>query len=154
MVFYSCYPRQFIRPALDHSDNDCIGGGSMAGKINSKTKGKVGELEAAALLKEYGFEARRGQQFSGGGDSPDVVHNIPNVHIEVKRRETLSLYKAMEQAKGECGSKVPVILHRRNGKEWLAILPASDLLRAMRTLKHFENRATTQHSTGRNNGQD
>jgi len=103
-------------------------------KANGNKKGKAGEREAAALLREYGFEARRGQQYSGGGDSPDVVHSIPSVHIEVKRTETLSLYKAIEQAKEDCAGKVPVVLHRRNGKEWLAILPASDLLRALKLL--------------------
>ena len=103
-------------------------------KANGNKKGKVGEREVAALLREHGFTARRGQQFSGGGDSPDVVHSIPNVHIEVKRTETLSLYKAMEQAREDCAGKVPVILHRRNGKEWLAILPASDLLRTLKVL--------------------
>ncbi len=103
----------------------------MAKKINSNRKGKKGELEAAALLREYGFEARRGQQYSGGGDSPDVVHSIPGVHIEVKRTETLSVYKAMGQAKEECDKKIPVVLHRRNGKEWLAIIPAQDLLRLL-----------------------
>ena len=97
-------------------------------KINSIRKGKAGELEAVALLKDYGFEARRGQQYAGGGDSPDVVHNIPGYHIEVKRTETLSIYKAMEQARRDGGSKIPLVLHRRNGKEWLAILPAKDLL--------------------------
>ena len=106
----------------------------MKKKINGNQKGKAGEREAAALLKEYGFEARRGQQFSGGGDSPDVVHNIPGVHIEVKRTETLSLYKAMEQAREDCADKVPVVLHRRNGKEWLAIIPAKELLQLYRCI--------------------
>lgn len=110
----------------------------MKKKINGNQKGKAGEREAAALLKQYGFEARRGQQFSGGGDSPDVVHNIPNVHIEVKRTETLSIYKAMEQAREDCAGKVPVVLHRRNGKEWLAILPAGDLLRALQFLRSIK----------------
>tara|TARA_Y100000310_G_scaffold321537_1_gene379279 strand:+ start:434 stop:664 length:231 start_codon:yes stop_codon:yes gene_type:complete len=33
--------------------------------VNSRQKGKRGELEVVHLLKEYGFEARRGQQFKG-----------------------------------------------------------------------------------------
>jgi len=101
---------------------------------NSNQKGKRGEREAAGLLKQYGFEARRGQQFSGGGDSPDVVHNIPGVHIEVKRTETLSPYKAIKQAREDGEDKTPVVLHRRNGKEWLAILPAHDLLELYRCI--------------------
>ena len=96
---------------------------------NSREKGKRGELEACELLKAHGFEARRGQQYSGGGDSPDVVHNIPNTHIEVKRTEALLLYPALEQATRDAKDGYdPVVLHRRNGKEWVAILPAKVLL--------------------------
>ncbi len=103
---------------------------------NSRTKGKVGELEVAALLRDYGFEARRGQQFSGGGDSPDVVHSIPNVHLEVKRVEAFSLYPAMAQAAGDASSgQVPVVFHRRNREEWVAIMPAEDFLRMASYIK-------------------
>ena len=42
--------------------------------MNSRAgKGKVGEREFAELLRAHGFDARRGQQFAGGADSPDVV---------------------------------------------------------------------------------
>ena len=64
----------------------------------SRDKGKRGEREIAGLLRDYGYDARRGVQYHGGADSPDVV-GLPGVHIEVKRTETLSLYPAMEQAK-------------------------------------------------------
>ena len=96
---------------------------------NSNRKGKVGELEVAALLREHGFEARRGQQYSGGPGSPDVVHSIPNVHLEVKRTEALSLYPALQQARDDAGDgEVPVVFHRRSRHEWVAILPAKDFL--------------------------
>jgi Holliday junction resolvase len=40
----------------------------------SREKGKRGELELAAELRRlFGIEARRGVQYCGGGDSPDVV---------------------------------------------------------------------------------
>ena len=98
----------------------------------SRDKGKIGEREAAQLLREHGFEARRGAQFQGGPDSPDVVHSIPNVHIEVKRCETLSLYKALDQANAEKRpGDVAVVLHRRNKREWVAVLSATDILRLL-----------------------
>jgi len=104
-------------------------------RINSKEKGKTGELEAAALIRKHGFTACRGQQFAGGSDSPDIVHNIPGVHIEVKRREKLDIYAAMEQATEDRKShEIPVVLHRRSRKQWLAVLPASDLLRILQKL--------------------
>ena len=62
--------------------------------INSKRKGKVGELEVVNLLKEKGLTARRTQQFSGKADgTSDVIcEELKNFHIEVKRaRFTLDL---------------------------------------------------------------
>ena len=40
--------------------------------MNSREKGKRGERELAGKLKEYGYECRRGQQYSGI-DGEDVV---------------------------------------------------------------------------------
>ena len=101
------------------------------GKL-SKEKGKRGEREVAELLREHGWNARRGQQFTGGGDSPDVVSTLPGVHIEVKRTETLQLYPAMQQAADDAASGcMPTVWHRRSGKEWIVILTAQDFLRLM-----------------------
>lgn len=97
-------------------------------KINSRAKGKVGELEARDLLRRFGFQAKRGQQHSGGTDSPDVVHNIPNVHIEVKRVERLNIDTAMAQAVRDAEGSIPCVLHRRNKGKWLATIPADALL--------------------------
>ena len=95
---------------------------------NSRSKGKRGELEWAAWLRDnLGLDARRGQQFHGGGDSPDVVGGIPGTHAEVKRVEALNLSKAMAQAVGDCAAgSVPYVAHRRNRGEWMVTLRASD----------------------------
>lgn len=99
----------------------------------SKEKGKLGEREVAALLKEFGFEARRGQQFSGGGDSPDVVHDIPNVHIEVKRTETFALWDALAQATRDAAASgnMPTVWHRKNKKDWVVVVDAREFLALM-----------------------
>lgn len=96
----------------------------------SRAKGKRGELELAAYLRERGIEARRGQQFSGGAGSPDVVHNLPGVHLECKRCESGNLYDWLAQAKRDAGASgaLPVIAHRKNNREWVAILPLNELL--------------------------
>ena len=67
--------------------------------INSRAKGKAGELELAKILREtYGFEdARRSQQFSGKQGDADVV-GLPHLHLEVKRNERLNIYDAYEQS--------------------------------------------------------
>lgn len=93
----------------------------------SRNKGKTGERELAKKLTElFGHICRRGQQFCGL-EGKDVV-GLPGVHVECKRTERLSLYPAIEQAKSDAGSgEVPVVFHRQNGKEWLAIIPADSL---------------------------
>ena len=102
---------------------------------NSRNKGAVAEREIAQLLQAYGFEARRGQQFAGGSDSPDVVHNLGNFHLEVKRVEAFQLYKAMEQAELDRDEKdFPVVLHRRNNRPWVAILDLRDFLTIVKGL--------------------
>lgn len=98
--------------------------------MNSRNKGKRGELEMAKFLREHGYaDAKRGVQYKGGAGSPDVC-GVPGLHIECKRVEALSLYPALAQAcrdAGDAGS-IPVVLHRRNGSEWVAILRADDFL--------------------------
>ena len=94
---------------------------------HSGNKGKRGEREAAnELSRLFGCEARRGQQFSGGDDSPDVTHSIPGVHIEVKRTEALRLWEAVNQAVEDAGESVPMVLHRPNNRPWLAIVRLDD----------------------------
>jgi len=94
----------------------------------SKDKGKRGELELAAELRKlFGIEARRGVQYQGGKDSPDVITDIPNIHVEVKRTERLSLYPAMKQATKDAGDKLPIVFHRQNREGWLAIIRLNDL---------------------------
>jgi Holliday junction resolvase len=96
--------------------------------INSRAKGCRGEREFAAYLRDRGIAARRGQQFSGGGESPDVIHDLPGIHFEVKRVEAGSPYGWLEQATKDGVGKVPVVAHKRNGKDWIAILPMSDFI--------------------------
>lgn len=102
----------------------------MSGK--SRTKGKVGEREVAQLLRDHGFAARRGVQFRGGPDSPDVV-GLPGFHIEVKRCEAFRLYPALEQAKTEKkDGDVPAVFHRANQRGWVVVLDAADFLAMVR----------------------
>lgn len=96
--------------------------------MNSRQKGKRGELELAAFLRERGIKARRGQQFKGGEGSPDVVTSLGGVHFECKRVEAGSLYEWLAQAQRDAGENMPVVAHRKNGKEWVAILTLDDLL--------------------------
>lgn len=96
--------------------------------VHSKRKGAAGERELAAFLRRYGIEARRSQQYCGTESSADLIADLPGIHIECKRTEALSVYKAVEQAQSDCGGLRPLVCHRRSRKDWLAILPLKDLL--------------------------
>lgn len=90
--------------------------------MNSRQKGKKGELELAKVLRGYGYEARRGQQYSGANGDADVV-GLPHVHIECKRVEALNIDKAIEQALGDKrADEVAAVMHRKNGKQWLVTM--------------------------------
>ena len=91
----------------------------------SREKGKRGERELASVLRSYGYAARRGVQYHGGKDSPDV-DGLPGIHIEVKRTERLNLYDALTQSKADAGNDMPVVIHRKNDCEWVVIQPLKD----------------------------
>jgi len=96
---------------------------------HARNKGKSGELEVRDLLRKYGVPARRGQQFRGGPGTPDVIHGLEGIHVEVKRVESFSLYPALAQAKDEADEgDTPVVFHRRNEKRWVVVLDAEDFL--------------------------
>jgi len=92
--------------------------------VNSRNKGKRGELEFAALCRQHGYgDARRGQQYSGI-EGEDIV-GLPGIHVEVKRVEALSIDKAMAQSIRDAGEgKIPIVAHRKNRHKWLITMPA------------------------------
>lgn len=109
---------------------------SQIGKA-SKGKGKVGEREVVHLLKKHGFNAARGQQFRGSPDSPDVIcKDLEEYHIEVKRVERFSLYKAMTQAAEDAGeNQEPIVFHRSNSEKWVVVIDAEKFLELVKTSK-------------------
>lgn len=96
----------------------------------SKRKGKIGERELANKLTWLlDSTAHRGQQFQGSSESPDVmIPELPGIHLECKRCESLSIYTAMDQAgRDKDAGQIPVVAHRRNDKPWLLIINLDDL---------------------------
>jgi hypothetical protein len=96
--------------------------------MNSRQKGARGERQLAKKLREYGYDARRGQQYSGFNGDADVV-GLPGIHIECKRVERLNLYDAMSQSRHDaCEGEVPVVMHRKNDCEWLVTMRLDDFM--------------------------
>ena len=95
--------------------------------MNSRNKGAAGERELAGILREYGYEARRGQQFCGANGDADVL-GLTGFHIECKRVEKLNIDTAMEQSVRDAKGEIPIVCHRKNRKEWLVTLRLKDFM--------------------------
>ena len=116
------------------------------GKINSKHKGKNGELELVKKFKELGADkARRSAQFHGNIEegSPDLL-GVDGIHVESKRVERLQIYEAMEQATRDSKKQkngIPTVFHRKNGKGWLVIMNFEDwgnMWKALKDIGYWE----------------
>jgi len=106
--------------------------------INSRQKGAAGEREWAGFLRRVwnAVTARRGCQYAGGPDSPDVT-GVPGLHFEVKRVERLNIYRAMDQALAECGDNVGCCAHRINNGDWMVTFPADDVLAFVKAINEL-----------------
>lgn len=95
--------------------------------MNSRRKGKTGELEFSKLCRENGYEARRTAQYCGKtGDAADIT-GLTGIHVEVKRVEHLNLESAMSQSKRDARkNEIPIVAHRKNNCEWLVTMRAQD----------------------------
>ncbi len=105
----------------------------MSAGARSRSKGQRGEREVAALLRARGIAAKRGYQSRGGGsEEPDVVCDLPNHRLEVKRQERLNIWAAFAQADDDCDpgddETVPAVVFRRNRSPWMVCLRFADYL--------------------------
>lgn len=102
-----------------------------------RAKGARGERELAReLTRVLDLEkgtVYRSVQYCGKEGAGDLL-GLPGVHIESKRTESLSLYKAMSQAIGDCGKDIPIVCHKRNLQQWLVICELRDLVKLSRAV--------------------
>lgn len=101
----------------------------MGGKA-SRDKGARYERHVRDVLRDHGWEAERGCQHAGGKDSPDVKHNLPNLHIEAKAVEKLNLWNALAQSERDAGEgEIPSVIFKRNRSKDYIALPLEDFLK-------------------------
>lgn len=100
--------------------------------VNSRNKGKSGELELSRILREHGYDTRRGQQYCGSNGDADVV-GLPYIHIECKRVEKLNLQKAMTQSIHDSReNEIPCVMHRKNREDWKVTMLLDDWIELYR----------------------
>ncbi len=111
--------------------------------IHSRNKGKRGERQWRDELRANGYPARRGQQFSGSPDSPDVIcEELDWIHFEVKAVERLNIEDAMDQARRDGVRKTPVVAHKRSRRGWLVTVEAETFFRLLREFEPQRHRDT------------
>ena len=97
--------------------------------MNSRSKGKRGELELSHILNSHGFDTHRGQQYSGANGDADVV-GISGLHIECKRVQKLNIEDAMKQSESDArDGEIPCVMHRKNHEEWKVTMRLADFLK-------------------------
>ena len=100
--------------------------------VNSRRKGAEFERTLAKMLRNYGYECRRGQQFCGANGDADVV-GLPGIHIEAKAVERLNLYDAMAQAKRDAREgELPAVFHKKNRCKVLVTMEIDDFMEIYR----------------------
>lgn len=106
----------------------------------SRDKGKRGERELAGILRDYGYDCRRGQQYCGASGAADVV-GLPGLHIECKRVERLQLSDAVAQAVRDSGIEaadpdrerlLPAVCHRKDREGWLVTMRLDEFMEIYR----------------------
>lgn len=114
----------------------------MSGR-KSRSKGAKGENDVAKILKGYGFEASRNRI---GVTAQDILHDVPGVHIEVKRAERLELPAWLRQAERDApDGHAPAVVFRKNSEPWRIVVPLNHYLDLQYDLrqhrKHHRNDA-------------
>lgn len=86
--------------------------------MNAKQKGSEAEREVARILRDHGYDARRGLQYQSGQVEADVV-GLPGYHIEVKRCEVIRMPEWIRQSMADArpGEKWAVVW-RRSREPW------------------------------------
>jgi len=100
--------------------------------VNSRAKGARVERELSNKLKEWGYNARRGQQYCGANGDEDVISTFP-FYIECKAVENLNVHKALAKCKEDNvkGEKPECVIHKKNRTKFLFTCDLEDFLKFM-----------------------
>ena len=106
------------------------------GKINSREKGRRGEVELSKLLNDYGFTTERMSQYCGKTGVPDV-QGLPDIHIECKRVEKLNLEEAYDQSCRDAkDGEIPTVMYRKNRRKWMVAMSLDDWIQLYTETHH------------------
>lgn len=104
-------------------------------KINSKSKGKRGELDLVHSLRDAGFpDVKRSVQYCGKATGTADLVGLPGVHVEAKNVERLNIWSALAQSKRDVeadgNGDIPAVFFKRNrSRGWYVATPLEDFVR-------------------------
>lgn len=104
-------------------------------KINSKSKGKRGELDLVHSLRDAGFpDVKRSVQYCGKATGTADLVGLPGVHVEAKNVERLNIWSALAQSKRDAeadgNGDIPAVFFKRNRScGWYVVTPLEDFVR-------------------------
>ena len=115
--------------------------------MDSRAKGKRGELDACDALGRIGIDCRRSAQYCGKAGDADLTCDA-EIHIEVKLSERLNPYKFIEQAVNDSrgSNRVPCVVMRSSYKPWLIMCRVDDLPRLAQEWANANSRLSTKPS--------
>ncbi len=112
-------------------------------KINSKSKGKRGELDLVHSLRDAGFpDVKRSVQYCGKATGTADLVGLPGVHVEAKNVERLNIWSALAQSKRDAeadgNGDIPAVFFKRNRSGWYVALPLLDFNKLYKGELHHE----------------
>ena len=118
------------------------------GKINSKSKGARFERDLAEILRGYGYDCRRGVQYSGKAGDADVI-GLPDIHIEAKHQEKMMLYEWMAQAVRDASKngRMPAVFHKKNRADILVTMRLQDWIKLYKESHNNDEKENVQDET-------
>jgi hypothetical protein len=95
-----------------------------------RDKGARGELEIVRLLQNHSWpDAKRTSDGRHQQHRGDIANGPPNVHLEIRRRETLNIWACLKQAAADAAhGHRPVVAFRRSRSQWYAAVELDFLL--------------------------
>lgn len=102
-------------------------------KVNSKSKGKRGELILVHALRSAGFpDVKRSVQYCGKATGTADLVGLPGVHVEAKNVERLNIWSALAQSKrdaeAEGKGEIPAVFFKRNRTGFYVAMPLTDFV--------------------------